>query len=323
MRPAGLGLLFGALLVAALPARGEPSRQPLVIATGEVTGFYYPVGGAVCRILGREAEKHGLRCLVEPTPGYMVNLSLLRRGEVDLAMVQSRALGQALGGQGAFATQGAFPGLRAIAALHSEPLLVLVAKSAKIRSLADLKGKKVNLGRPQSFQRVMAESALSAAGLAASDLAATLEIDLDQQPLALCDGRLEAAFFTGVHPMASAQQALQECDVEPLDLKGQPAREATSRPPFLASHVIAADTYQGIDKEITTIAMKAVLVATDSLSEEAAGQVAKSLVDGFAAFVEQHPVLRGVTRDGLAKDGLAVPLHAGAEKSYRDAGILK
>ncbi len=321
-----LTLLAAAVFAAALPtvaAQAKPARQTVVVATGEVSGFYYPVGGAVCRILGHDLERHGLRCLVEPTNGNVANLTLLRNGEADLAVLQSRVLAQARPGQGPFADQGAFPGLRAIAALHGEPVLVLVAKGAKIRSLSDLKGKKVNLGRPQSFQRMMAETVLSVASLAASDLGSAMEIALDQQPVALCDGRLDAAFFTGIHPMMTAEQALGECGVEALDLKGSALQDVISRAPYLAAHVIAAETYPGVDKDITTIAMKAVLATTDALPEETAAQLAKALVDNFPAFLDQTPALRGATRAGLARDGLAIPLHSGAERAYREAGVLK
>lgn len=323
-------LLFALVALAASTAAGTCAaqeaaapRQPLVIATGEVSGYYYPVGGAVCRILNRDADKAGPRCLVEPTSGNAANLQQLRKGDVDLAVMQSRALAQARAGEGPFADQGAFPALRAVAALHSEPVLVLVSKAAKIRSLADLKGKKVNLGRPNSFQRMMAEMTLAVAGLSASDLGTALEIEFDQQPVGLCDGRLEAAFFTGIHPMQSAEQALEECGVEVLDLKGKALQEAVTRNPFLATSVIAAETYPGIESDTTTIGMKAVLVTTASLPESAAALVAKSLADNFRSFVDQIPALRGSTRDGLAHDGIAVPLHPGAEKAYRESGLLK
>lgn len=315
-----MGGLVAGLLVAAVPARAEP---PLVIATGEVTGFYFPVGGALCRLLGREAEKNGLRCLVEPTSGNVANLALLKQGKTDLAILQSRVLQQARSGEGAFAEQGAFAGLRAVAALHGEPLVVLTAKSAKIRLLADLKGKRVNLGRPQSFQRLMAESILEAAGLATADLAAVREIDLDEQAAALCDGRTDVAFFTGIHPMAAVQRALSDCDAQALDLTSEVIQKAMAREPFLSAYVLPADTYPAIGRDISTIAMKAVLATTESLPAATAEKVARTLADGFTAFAELHPVLRGTRRDGLAKDGIAVPLHSGAEKFYREAGLLK
>lgn len=313
-------MLLAVLLGAAVPAWAE---APLVIATGEVTGFYFPVGGALCRILGREAEKDGLRCLVEPTAGNAANLALLKQGKTDMAILQSRVLQQARSGEGAFADQGAFPGLRAVAALHGEPLVMLVAKSAKIKSLADLKGKRVNLGRPQSFQRLMAETTLAAAGLAAADLAAVREIDLDDQAAALCDGRTDVAFFTGIHPMAAVQRALADCDAQVLDLSSEAIQMALAREPFLSAFVLPAETYPAIGKDIPTIAMKAVLATTDSLPAATAEKVARALADSFSAFTDLHPVLRGARRDGLAKDGIAVPLHSGAEKFYREAGLVK
>lgn len=319
-------LLVTALLAVPPPAvagDANSARKSVVIATGEVSGFYFPVGGAVCRVVSRDLDKHGLRCLVEPTSGNAVNLAQLRQSEVDMAVVQSRALFQARVGQGPFAEQGAFPALRAIASLHSEPILVLVAKSAKIHSLADLKGKRVNLGLPQSFQRMMAETLLGAVDLKPSDLASATEIDLEQQPVALCDGRLDAAFFTGIHPMMSAEQALEECGVEALNLKGAAVQEAIARNPYLAEHVIAAETYPGVDVDITTVAMKAVLATTSALPDDIAAQVAKALVDTFPAFAEQTTALRGSTRAGLARDGLAIPLHPGAERVYHEAGLLK
>ncbi len=301
----------------------KPSdRRPLILITGEITGFYFPVGGAICRMAGRERGRHGLRCLIEPSPGNAANLAALRSGEADLAIVQSRAQRQSFRGEGPFAPEGAFADMRSLASLHGEALVVLAAKSAGVKTLADLKGKKVNLGRPGSFQRLMAEAALAGAGLTPEAPAAVLEMDLSQQKDGLCDGRIDAAFFSGLHPMAVVQDALARCEVEIVDLSADSVAKVTKAEPYLAAHEIPAEVYDGLEKDVDTVAMKATLVATEELEDEVAYEVVKALVENFDAFQAMHPLLQRVVRTGLPVEGLTAPLHPGAVRYYKEIGLL-
>lgn len=321
-----LAALAIAVALAAVPPAvaqdGGPAKPPLVLAGGDVAGSYFAVGGAVCRMVSRERERHGLRCLVEPTAGSAANLAALRAGDVDLAVVQSRQQREAWLGENAFAPAGAFAGLRALASLHGEAVVLLAAKSAKITRLADLKSKKVNFGRPNSFQRLMAESVLAVAGVDTAGWEAPLEMDLAQQTDGLCEGRLDAGFFSGLHPMPLVGRALAECDVEIVDLKELGAARRQEKRPFLAVHSLPASTY-GLDAELRTLSMKATLVTTERLPDDTAYQVVKALAEDFASFRAMHPVLDDLDRKALPGEALTAPLHPGAQRYYGETGLLR
>lgn len=319
-----LAALAVALAVAGSAAAqdGAEAKRPLVLAGGDVAGSYFAVGGAVCRMVSRERERHGLRCLVEPTAGSAANLAALRAGDVDLALVQSRQHRDAWTGDGASGQAGPFAALRSLASLHGEAVVLVAAKPAKIAKLADLKGKKVNFGRPNSFQRLMAESVLAVAGIDAKGWEAPLEMDLAQQTDALCEGRLDAGFYSGLHPMPLVTRALAECDVEIVDLKELTAARRQDRTPFLAVRSLPASAY-GLDADLRTLSMKATLVTTDRLPDEAAYQVVRALAEDFASFRAMHPVLDEIDRKALPGEALAAPLHPGAQRYYGEAGLLR
>lgn len=308
-------------LAASAAAQTAPTAATLAMATGEVAGTYYPIGGAVCRLVNKDRDRHGLRCLVEPTAGSGTNLQELRDGVVDLAVVQSRAQRLAFQGQAPFTELGAFAELRSLAALHGEAVVVLAGKAAKVKSIKDLKGKKVNLGRPNSYQRLMAETVLAAAGVEPASFEATLELEIEQQKEALCDGRVDVAFFSGLHPMNAVQQALADCEAQVVELPAAVAVEVVKKAPFLAPQTVPAELYDGLDKPVKTVAMKATLVTTAKLPDEAAYQVVKALLDNFDALRAMHPLLEALRKEEMVGDGLTAPLHEGALRAFKESGV--
>lgn len=307
-----------AALLMSIPASQAAEPRTLTLVSGEAAGIYLPVGGAVCRIIGKERDRHGLRCLVEPSAGSAANIAGLRSGEADLAIVQSRAQRQAFRAETPFAELGAFAEMRTLASLQGEAMVVLTAKAAKIKSLREIKGRKVSIGRANSFQRLMAEAALGGAGV--GQLPGPLEMDVEQQKQGLCDGQLEVAFFSGPQPMTLVQEALRDCDAQALDLRDV-AAEIVKGAPFLAAETLPADLYDGIDKDITTVAMKAVLATTTKLPDEVAYEVVRALLDNFEALREQHRTLARLERKAMPAAGVTAPLHAGAVRAYKEAGV--
>lgn len=320
-------LAFAAMVAASLSAQAAladsaaPNRTVVSLATGEINGFYYPVGGAICRLVNKSRDRHGLLCLVEPTAGNAANLAALKGGDADMAMVQSRAHLQAFKGGGPFAEAGAFADMRSLASLHGEALVVVSTKQAKVKSLKDLSDKKINLGRPQSFQRLMAEAALEAAGVDAAKFASSLEMDLAQQQQALCEGRIDVAFFSGLHPMPAVQNVLSDCEVELVDIADVSAAQLKEKAPFLAPHTISADAYAGREKSLKTLAMKATLVASAKLPEESAYMVVKTMLDNLDILKAMHPLLADLEKGAMSEQALTAPLHEGAVRAYREAGV--
>lgn len=316
---AALGCVLGGLSVVSAAAA---ERHTLVIGSGEVTGFYFPTAGALCRVVNKD-HPHDTTCAVAPSSGSAANLAALKAGETDFAIVQSRAAVQAATGTGAFQEAGAMSDLRAVMSLHGEAVAVVARQGAGIESAADLKGKRVNLGRPGSFQRAMAELVLEAAGLSEGDLAPAVELDLAEEAAALCDGNIDAAFFTGIHPMVEVAAAVEDCNATLVPLKGRSIEPWLKRNPWMSKGVLRHGLYDGVNQEVPTLQLKAVLVTTTRQSNDTVYDVLKSVHANFPAFTRLHPVLRGLDKAETARDGIAVPLHDGAAKLYSETGLGK
>lgn len=297
-------------------------RHTLVIGSGEVTGFYFPTAGALCRVINKEHPR-GASCAVSPSSGSAANAAALKSGETDFAILQSRAAVLASTGGEGFKEVGADPDLRAVMSLHGEAVAVLARQGAGIESPADLKGKRVNLGRPGSFQRAMAEMVLEAAGLSEGDLAPAVELDLAEEAAALCEGNIDAAFFTGIHPMAEAAAAVDECNATLVPIKAKSLDHYLKRNPWMSRATVRRGTYDGVNDDIPSLQLKAVLTTTTRVPADEVYDVVKAVHANFPALTRLHPVLKGLTKGETVKDGIALKLHDGAEKFYTEAGLSK
>ncbi len=295
-------------------------RRTLMIGSGEVTGYYFPAAGALCRVINKEKPR-GMGCAVVPSSGSAANVAALRAGDLDLALLQSRAAQLAFTGAEGFKETGAVSDLRALMALHGEAVVVLARQGAGVESLADLKGKRVNLGRPNSFQRSMAETVLEAAGLSEGELSPAVELDLAEQAGELCEGNIDVAFFTGVHPMEQVEAAIDECNAVLVAVKAKALDATLKRAPWLSRSAIKRGTYAGMKDDVPSLQLRAVLTTTTRMPAEEVYDMLKAIHANFGAFTRLHPVLKGLTKGETAKDGLTLKLHDGAEKFYAESGL--
>lgn len=300
-------------------ATAEPSR-PVLIGSGEVTGFYYPAAGALCRVVNKEAPG-GQTCAIVPSSGSAANLTALRAGTVDFAVVQAQAAQSAAAGTGPFKDAGPFTDLRAVMSLHGESVLVLARPGSGVESMADLKGKRVNLGRPGSFQRAMAEAALEAAGLSEGDLAPAVELELSEQTPELCEGNIDVAFYTGVHPMAEAEMAVEDCDAQPVQIKAKTLEAFLKHHGWISRASIRKGSYDSLKDDVASLQVRALLVTTTRMGADMVHEWLKVIHDNFTAVTHLHPVLGGLTRSDSAHDGIALKMHDGAERFYSETGL--
>lgn len=307
-----------AVTAAACPAAGAVERRTLVIAGGEVTGYYFPVAGAICRVINKD-HPHGLGCVVMPSSGSSANLALLRGGEADLALVQSRAAQQAVAGEEGFKDAGPMPDLRAVMALHGEVAVVVTRPGSGIEQLGDLRGKRVNLGRPGSFQRAMAETVIDASGLSQGDLSVLVELDLGEQAAELCQGNIDAAVFTGIHPMTEVQTVMEECGATLVSIRSKSMDSFLRKVPAVARFAVKGGTYDGQKEDVAAIGLKTLLV-TNRLSAEEVSDVVKAVWSNFGAFTRLHPVLKGLSKAEASRDGIPIRMHEGAEKIHGEGG---
>ena len=295
----------------------------IAIGTGGVTGVYYPTGGAICRLVNRGRSEHGIRCGVESTGGSVFNINAIRGGELEFGVAQSDWQFHASKGTSRFEEQGPFEELRAVFSVHPEPFTVVARADAGINSFDDLKGKRVNLGNPGSGQRATMDVVLEAKGWTAGDFALAAELQAAEQSQALCDNNIDAMIYTVGHPSGSIQEATTACESVLVNVTGPEIEALVSDRPYYRTAMIPGGMYRGNPDDTTTFGVGATFVTSSNVPEEVVYQVVKAVFDNIDQFKGLHPAFANLDPKQMANDSLSAPLHAGAERYFREAGLIE
>lgn len=310
-----------AMTAASTPAAAQ--QQFVTIGTGGVTGVYYPTGGAICRLLNRNRKDHGIRCSVESTGGSVYNVNTINQGELDFGVVQSDVQYYAIKGTEQFKDTGAVDNLRAVFSLHPEPFTVVARQDAKVKNFEDLKGKRVNVGNPGSGQRGTIEVLLPAMGWTMSDFGQTSELKASEHGQALCDNRIDSFVYTVGHPNGSIQEAASSCDVNLVNVDNKAVDKLVEENPYYSKATIPGGMYRGSDEDTKTFGVRATLVTRADVPDEVVYQLVKGVFDDFDTFKQLHPAFANLTKEEMTSAALSAPLHPGAEKYFKEAGLLK
>jgi TRAP transporter TAXI family solute receptor len=320
-RALALALAIGAGVLAAGAAAQE--QQFITIGTGGVTGVYYPTGGAICRLVNAGRSEHGIRCSVESTGGSVYNVNTMRQGELDFGVVQSDIQYNALKGLGEeFEGQGPFEDLRAVFALHPEPFTLLARADSGIQTFDDLKGKLVNVSDPGSGSRATFGVLLEAKGWTMDDFALASELKSAEQSQALADNKVDAIAFIVGHPNGSIQEATTTTDAKLIPVSGPEVDALVEANPYYAKAVIPGGMYAGNPEDTETFGVGATFVTTAGMSDEAVYQLVKAVFENFEDFKKLHPAFANLDKETMIRAGLSAPLHPGAEKYYKEAGLM-
>jgi TRAP transporter TAXI family solute receptor len=317
-----LGLFTAATI--ALGAVGASAQQTFIsIGTGGVTGVYYPAGGAICRLVNRGRSEHGIRCGVESTGGSIFNINAIRSGELEFGVAQSDWQFHAFNGTSRFEEQGAFEDLRAVFSIHPEPFTVVARADAGITNFEDLRGKRVNIGNPGSGQRGTMDILLAEMGWTTADFALASELQPAEQAQALCDNNLDAMIYTVGHPSGSIQEATTACDSVLVNVENDATAALVAANPFYRVATIPGGMYRGTDEDITTFGVGATFVSSAAVPDDVVYEVVKAIFENIDQFRSLHPALANLDPAQMATDGLSAPLHPGAERYYREAGLIQ
>ena len=323
MKKLFLALCLGAAATLGSGAAIAAEQQFISIGTGGVTGVYYPTGGAICRLVNKNRKEHGIRCSVESTGGSVYNINTIRAGELEFGVAQSDWQFHAYHGTSKFEEKGAFEKLRAVFSVHPEPFTVVARADAGIKNFEDLKGKRVNIGNPGSGQRGTMDVVLEAMGWTTGDFAAASELKAAEQSQALCNNNIDAMIYTVGHPSGSIQEATTACDSVLVNVTGPAIDKLIADNAYYRTATIPGGMYRGNDADTTTFGVGATFVTSADVSEDVVYEVVKAVFENFDAFKKLHPAFANLKPEEMAQDGLSAPLHPGAEKYYKEAGILK
>lgn len=318
-----LKLLTATLALGSMMGTAAVAEDFITIGTGGVTGVYYPTGGAICRLVNKGRKDHGIRCSVESTGGSVYNINTIREGELEFGVAQSDWQYHAYNGTSKFADAGKFEELRAVFSVHPEPFTVVARADAGISTFDDLKGKRVNIGNPGSGQRGTMEVLLDAKGWTTGDFALATELKAAEQSAALCDNQIDAMVYTVGHPSGSIQEATTACDSVLVTVDGSAVDGLINDNPFYRSATIPGGMYRGNDGDTTTFGVGATFVTSTAVSEEAVYTVVKSVMENIEDFRKLHPAFANLQPKDMATAGLSAPLHPGAAKYYKEAGLIE
>ena len=313
---------FGLGIASSIHA-APPEQRFITIGTGGVTGVYYPAGGAICRLVNRDRKEHGIRCSVESTGGTVYNLNAIREGELDLGIVQSDGQYNAYNGEVDFAEVGANKKLRAVFGLHPEPFTVLARKDANVKNFDDLKGKRVNIGNPGSGQRATMGVLMEKMGWKNDTFSMAAELRAAEQSKALCDNKIDVMIYAVGHPNGAIKEATTSCDSVLVNVNNSVVQQLVKDFSYYRMATIPAGMYRGNDVDTATFGVAATLVTSADVPEDVIYNLVKAVFENFDSFQRLHPAFENLSPQEMVKDGLSAPLHPGALKYFKEAGLIK
>ncbi len=307
--------------VAVISALSVPAfaAEFITIGTGSVTGTYYPTGGAVCRLVNKYKKETKIRCSVESTGGSVYNINTIKNGELDFGIAQSDVVYQAANGTKKFEGKPVKK-LRSVMAIYPELFTLVTRKEAGIKNITDIKGKRINLGNPGSGNEATALSMFKALGMSKADLGFAGVLKAGEAPDALRDNKIDGYFYMVGHPTANIKDASNSVDIAITPINGEKIDAFVKANPYFAQADVPAGLYKGVDEAVPTFGVKAVLVTSTDVSDKAVYTLVKAILENFDDFKKLHPAYANITKESLL-DGLSAPLHEGAKKYFKEAGL--
>jgi len=314
-------LCFGFALFIGAPTPAQAKVTFVTIGTGGITGVYYPTGGAIAKMVNKKRKEYGIRATVESTGGSVFNVNAVMSGDLEFGVVQSDRQYQAMKGLAEWKKAGPQKDLRAVFSIHPESITLVAAVDANIKDISDLKGKRVNIGNPGSGQRQNAIDALTALGIDYKKDLQAEGIKAAESAGLLQDGRIDAFFYTVGHPNGSIKEATAgKRKVRFASITG--IDKLLAKYPYYAKAVIPITFYPNAanKEDVQTFGVKATFVTSAKVPDNVVYAITKEVFDNFESFKKLHPAYKVLTKKGML-EGLSAPIHPGAMKYYKEAGL--
>lgn len=284
------------------------------IATGNTTGTYYPVGGVISEILNTNIDK--MHSGVQTTSGSVSNLRLLVDDTVELAIVQNDIASFAASGTEMFKDENKykFDTVKALAALYPESCQVVTTEASGIKSIAELRGKKVAVGAEGSGAEANARQILEAYGITYNDIDAQY-LSFSAGAKALKDGNVDVVFLTAGFPTLAIQDITAQTNINLLPIDDEHIKALTEKYPFYTKIVIPKGIYNKFDKDVQTVSVTALLVCNEKVNDDLGYKITKSIFDNLDTFKNAHPVLKNFDKK-VAAGVTGIEMNGGAKKFF-------
>lgn len=322
----GMAIMAGALagaLAGCATVMVALAPTPVTLATGTPGGHYHPVGNAICRMFNLPAEHQAVPCVAVSSDGAVANIRQVEAGTSSFGLSQTDVAYAAFHGEGPFAAAGPSPGLRSLIALYPEAFTVVARADAGIRDFGDLRGRRIGIGTTGAGYTFTRDVVLGFYGWTISDADRLLEVGPAEQNQALCSNKVDAIVFSAGHPNGLTQEATMGCHARLVRVAGPPIERLLATHSYYVASVIPGDLYPGNPRDVPTFGTLAVLLTEARQSDALAYAVVKAVFDNFADFRRLHPALATLRRQDMVPSEAVIPIHPGALRYYREAGLIR
>ncbi len=308
-------------LAATFALAGAPANAAenfVNVLTGGTSGVYYPLGVALANSIGKAMPN--VKTSVQATKASVENLNLLQAGRGELAFTLGDSLSDAWKGNEEAGFKTPLKKLRGVAAIYPNYIQIVARADAGIRSLADLKGKKISVGAPKSGTELNARAILAAAGLSYKDFAKVEYLPFGESVELMKNRQIDVTLQSAGLGVSSLRDLATSVDVVVVPIAADVIKK-TNDPAYLAA-MIPANTYRGQNADVPSAAVQNYLVTHEGVSNETVYAMTKALWTSLDQLVAAHSAAKAIDLK-RALEGMPVPLHPGAEKYYKEAGVMK
>jgi len=312
-RIARFGLIAAAVAIAPLAANAE---EFINILTGGTGGVYYPLGVAMSKIYAEKIP--GAKPSVQSTKASVENLNLLQSGKGEIAFTLGDSLADAWKGNTEVGFKAKLDKLRTVAAIYPNYIQIAALKDANIKTLADLKGKRLSVGAPKSGTELNARAILGGAGMKYSDLGKVEYLPFNESVELMKNRQLDATLISAGLGVSAIRDLCASVDCVIVEIPKSVVQKIGS--PY-QSLPIPGGTYKGNDKDVDAAAVQNYLVTRSDLPEKEVYEMTKTIFDNLPGLQAAHSAAKDIKLDQAGKNP-PVPLHPGAAKFYKEKGVL-
>lgn len=314
-----LSFILVLVLVSSLIVGCAPKKEVYIsIATGGPAGTYFPLGGAMAKIFNDNID--GITANVQATGASVENIGLVGKGEAEIAFIQNDITYYAFNGTESFEGKEKIQNIRGMAMLYPELVQIVATEESGIKTVDDLKGKKVAIGASGSGVEANARQVLAAHGMTYADLGKADYLSFNEAADQLKNKQIDAAFVTAGIPTSALTEVGQTSKIVIIPISSDKIAELNEEYPFYTEVVIPANTYNGQTTDITTAAVMAMLVVPENLDKDLAYNLTKQLFEQRQIIIDTHSRGNDIKLETALK-GMPIELHPGAQKYYDEKGV--
>ncbi len=293
------------------------SAEFINILTGGTSGVYYPLGVGLSKIYGEKIK--GSKVQVQSTKASVENLNLIQSGKGEIAFVLGDSVKYGWEGNAEAGFKSKLNNLRGIAGIYPNYVHIVASKSSNIKSIADLKGKRVSVGAPKSGTELQARAILKAAGMSYSDLGKVEYLPFGQSVELIKNRQIDATVQSAGLGVASIKDLANSVEVVIVEIPESLIAKLGA--PYVSA-TIPGGTYQGVNENVKTAGIVNFLITSKKVSNKTAYEMTKNVFENLPALIATHAAAKNININ-KALTGMPVPLHPGAQKYYKEKGLVK